>query len=63
MSWVIGVIGGSGLYAMDGLENAQWIDVDSPFGQPSDQILCAELHGVQLRFLPRHGRGHKLCHS
>lgn len=58
--WVIGVIGGSGLYALDGLEDAQWIAVRSPFGEPSDEILCGRIGTVQLRFLPRHGRGHRL---
>ena len=58
--WVIGVIGGSGLYAIDALEDAQWIDVKSPFGTPSDHILCGRIGEVQLRFLPRHGRGHRL---
>ena len=58
--WVIGIIGGSGLYAIDALEDAQWIAVKSPFGEPSDQILCGRVGEVQLRFLPRHGRGHRL---
>ena len=58
--WVIGVIGGSGLYAVDALEDAQWIAVKSPFGTPSDEILCGRIGEVQLRFLPRHGRGHRL---
>lgn len=58
--WVIGVIGGSGLYAIDALEDAQWIGVKSPFGAPSDEILCGRIGDVQLRFLPRHGRGHRL---
>jgi len=58
--WVLGVIGGSGLYAMDGLENPQWVSVESPFGEVSDDILFSELNGIKLRFLPRHGRGHKL---
>ena len=56
--WVLGIIGGSGLYAMEGLENPQWIDVGSPFGAVSDQILAATLNGIPVRFLPRHGRGH-----
>lgn len=59
--WVIGVIGGSGLYAIDALEEAQWIPVKSPFGEPSDEILCGRIGEVQLRFLPRHGRGHRLA--
>jgi 5'-methylthioadenosine phosphorylase len=58
--WVIGIIGGSGLYAVDALEDAQWIAVKSPFGEPSDAILCGRIGAVQLRFLPRHGRGHRL---
>lgn len=59
--WVIGIIGGSGLYAIDALEDAQWIGVRSPFGEPSDEILCGRIGEVQLRFLPRHGRGHRLA--
>ena len=58
--WVIGIIGGSGLYAIDALEDAQWIAIKSPFGVPSDEILCGRIGDVQLRFLPRHGRGHRL---
>ncbi len=58
--WVIGIIGGSGLYALDSVEEAQWIAVKSPFGEPSDEILCGRIGEVQLRFLPRHGRGHRL---
>lgn len=59
--WVIGIIGGSGLYAIDALEDAQWIAVKSPFGAPSDDILCGRIGEVQMRFLPRHGRGHRLA--
>ncbi len=55
---MIGVIGGSGLYQIDGLEGAEWRDVDSPWGAPSDQILTGTLDGVAMAFLPRHGRGH-----
>ena len=54
----IGVIGGSGVYDIDGLRNATWQDVETPWGVPSDQVLCGELHGVEMVFLPRHGRGH-----
>jgi len=61
--WVLGVIGGSGLYDIDGLKNREWMSIDSPWGQPSDDILLAELDGVKLRFLPRHGRGHALSPS
>ena len=54
----IAVIGGSGIYDIDGLQNAEWITVDSPWGAPSDQILTGTLDGVDMAFLPRHGRGH-----
>jgi 5'-methylthioadenosine phosphorylase len=57
---VVGVVGGSGLYAMEGIANAQWRKVDSPFGAPSDEILFGTIDGVDVRFLPRHGRGHKV---
>ncbi|MEP2734940.1 MAG: S-methyl-5'-thioadenosine phosphorylase [Erythrobacter sp.] len=59
-SWTIGVIGGSGIYALEGLEDAQWIGVKSPWGAPSDEVLCGRIGDVQLRFLPRHGRGHAI---
>ena len=58
--WVLGVIGGSGLYGVEGLTNARWTRVDSPFGAPSDELLIGELGHVRLVFLPRHGRGHRL---
>jgi 5'-methylthioadenosine phosphorylase len=58
MDRVIGVIGGSGVYDIDGLESAEWKTVDSPWGAPSDQILTGRLGGVAVAFLPRHGRGH-----
>jgi len=57
---VIGIIGGSGLYDIDGLTNKRWVAVDSPFGKPSDELLLGELGGVRLVFLPRHGRGHRV---
>jgi len=60
---MIGVIGGSGVYEIDGLEGATWVDVDSPWGAPSDQILTGTLGGVAMAFLPRHGRGHVLAPS
>lgn len=56
--WCIGIIGGSGLYAIEGLEDAQWIAIDSPWGEPSDDVLCGRIGDVRVRFLPRHGRGH-----
>ncbi|MBB5514284.1 5'-methylthioadenosine phosphorylase [Rubricella aquisinus] len=54
----IGIIGGSGLYEIEGLEGAEWISVDSPWGAPSDALLSGTLDGVEMVFLPRHGRGH-----
>lgn len=59
-AWVLGVIGGSGLYEIPGLSDAQWIEIDSPFGAPSDALLTGTLGSVRLVFLPRHGRGHRL---
>ncbi len=55
---VIGLIGGSGLYDIPGLEGREWRRVHSPWGAPSDEILFGTLAGVPVRFLPRHGRGH-----
>ncbi|MEL7461943.1 MAG: S-methyl-5'-thioadenosine phosphorylase [Pseudomonadota bacterium] len=55
---MIGVIGGSGVYDIDGLEDAAWTDVATPWGTPSDAILTGVLDGVKMAFLPRHGRGH-----
>jgi 5'-methylthioadenosine phosphorylase len=57
---MIGVIGGSGLYALEGLEGAEWRRVETPWGAPSDEILTGRLGGVAVAFLPRHGRGHRL---
>ena len=61
--WTIGIIGGSGLYAMEALQDAQWIEVSSPWGTPSDKILCGTIGHVRVRFLPRHGRGHAIIPS
>ena len=58
--WTIGIIGGSGLYQLDAIEDAQWIAVDTPWGAPSDEILFGRIGEVRVRFLPRHGRGHRL---
>jgi 5'-methylthioadenosine phosphorylase len=58
--WTIGVMGGSGLYELEALEEAQWIEVDTPWGPPSDALLVGRLHGVKFVFLPRHGRGHRI---
>ncbi len=55
---VLGIIGGSGVYGIDGLENARWQRVESPWGEPSDALLFGRLAGVDMIFLPRHGRGH-----
>jgi 5'-methylthioadenosine phosphorylase len=55
---VIGIIGGSGLYDIDGLEDKVWRRVETPWGDPSDELLFGRLAGVQCVFLPRHGRGH-----
>ena len=55
---MIGVIGGSGVYQIEGLEGASWVKVPSPWGKPSDEVLVGRLGGVAMAFLPRHGRGH-----
>ena len=56
----VGVIGGSGLYELDGLTNVRWRRVRTPFGDPSDEFCTGELEGRPVVFLPRHGRGHRL---
>ena len=58
MDTKIGVIGGSGVYQIDGLQDAQWVSVETPFGAPSDAVLTGRLDDVEMVFLPRHGRGH-----
>lgn len=63
MTAVLGIIGGSGVYEIEGLSRLQWETVRSPFGDPSDQLLFGELDGQKLIFLPRHGRGHVLSPS
>ena len=60
---VLGIIGGSGLYDLEGLEDIHWQQVKSPWGDPSDELLRGRLDGVQMIFLPRHGRGHRLSPS
>ncbi|SOH93146.1 5'-methylthioadenosine phosphorylase [Monaibacterium marinum] len=55
---VIGIIGGSGLYEIAGLQDATWVSVETPWGAPSDQFFTGMLNGVKMVFLPRHGRGH-----
>jgi 5'-methylthioadenosine phosphorylase len=61
--WTIGIIGGSGLYEIEELEDAHWIGVDTPWGAPSDALLTGRIAGVKLVFLPRHGRGHRIAPS
>lgn len=63
MSWMIGIIGGSGLYAVDGVEDGRWQTVETPWGEPSDAIFTGRVGHVGLAFLPRHGRGHRIAPS
>jgi len=60
---VLGVIGGSGVYDLPGLEGAAWQTVESPWGEPSDQVRVGEIDGLTVVFLPRHGRGHRFSPS
>ena len=55
---MLGIIGGSGVYDIDGLINTHWEKIESPFGETSDELLFGELNGQKMVFLPRHGRGH-----
>ncbi len=57
---VLGIVGGSGVYDIEGLSNKRWQRVASPFGEASDELLLGELNGQRLVFLPRHGRGHRI---
>src|SRR5450756_1404583 len=57
---MLAIIGGSGVYNIDGLENTHWVKAASSFGEPSDEILIGELNGQSMAFLPRHGRGHRI---
>ncbi len=57
---VVGIVGGSGVYELEGLEGARWEKIESPFGAPSDELLIGELGGVRIVFLPRHARGHRI---
>jgi 5'-methylthioadenosine phosphorylase len=59
----IGIIGGTGLYHIEGFENQKWVKVRTPFGDPSDELLTGTLAGRELVFLPRHGRGHRILPS
>lgn len=63
MAHRIGIIGGSGLYHIDGLTDTRWVRVRTPFGPPSDELLTGRLCGRDVVFLPRHGRGHRLLPS
>src|SRR5271170_1386748 len=56
----IGIIGGSGLYNLEGFTRQKWVKVKTPFGKPSDDFLTGELSGRDVAFLPRHGRGHRI---
>ena len=58
--WKIGIIGGSGLYAIDTLENPEWRNVSTPWGDPSDELLFGSIGDVELVFRPRDGRGHRI---
>ncbi len=57
---VLGIVGGSGVYDIDGLKNTRWEKVSSSFGEPSDELLFGELNSQEMVFLPRHGRGHRI---
>ncbi|MBI2876381.1 MAG: S-methyl-5'-thioadenosine phosphorylase [Candidatus Tectomicrobia bacterium] len=59
----VGVIGGSGLYEMKGLQGVRTVKVETPFGDPSDEYIQGTLEGVEMIFLPRHGRGHRISPS
>ncbi len=61
--WTIGIIGGSGLYAVEGIEDGRWQTVDTPWGAPSDAIYTGRVGHVGVAFLPRHGRGHRIAPS
>lgn len=58
MDTVLGVVGGSGIYDLPGLEQSEWVSVESPWGMPSDQVRIGRIDGLKVVFLPRHGRGH-----
>jgi 5'-methylthioadenosine phosphorylase len=60
---VIGIIGGSGLYNIEGLTETRWEKVETPWGAPSDELLIGQFNGIKTVFLPRHGRGHKISPS
>src|SRR5687768_10728464 len=57
---VIGIVGGTGLYDLEGLTEQKWVRIESPFGAPSDDVLTGRLGANRVAFLPRHGRGHRI---
>ena len=59
----LGIIGGSGLYKMDGIEDMRTVKIETPFGDPSDELVCGVINGTSCVFLPRHGKGHRLTPS
>ncbi|MEP9361307.1 S-methyl-5'-thioadenosine phosphorylase [Sphingomonas sp. KR3-1] len=61
--WTIGIIGGSGLYDVEGIEDGEWISTESPWGKPSDDCFVGRVGHVRVVFLPRHGRGHRVSPS
>jgi 5'-methylthioadenosine phosphorylase len=61
--WTIGIIGGSGLYDVEGVEGGEWVETESPWGQPSDACFVGQVGHVRVVFLPRHGRGHRISPS
>ncbi|MEZ0496654.1 S-methyl-5'-thioadenosine phosphorylase [Sphingomonas sp. IW22] len=61
--WTIGIIGGSGLYDVEGVEDGRWVDIDTPWGSPSDAVFTGRLGHARVAFLPRHGRGHRIAPS
>ena len=56
--FILGILGGSGIYDIDGVDDAKWVSVSTPYGKPSDKIFTGTLNGIEVAFLPRHGRGH-----
>lgn len=61
--WKIGIIGGSGLYDVEGIEDGHWVEVSTPWGQPSDELFVGRVGHAEVVFLPRHGRGHRISPS
>jgi 5'-methylthioadenosine phosphorylase len=59
----LGIIGGSGLYELEGMDDVREVVLETPFGSPSDAFIHGRLNGIELYFLPRHGRGHRILPS